>query len=89
MPPPTTKSNSSRPVFHRFDSEPLTSRSRGVVATLPPSPNERVPPIRRAAPPAPTTTFGATISSTRVFHSPHVSQRPCHLEYSAPHSVQR
>ena len=89
MPPPTTKSNSSSPVFQRLASEPLTSRSRGVVATLPPSPNVRVPPIRRADPPTDGTTFGATISSTSVFHSPHVSQRPCHFEYSAPHSVQR
>jgi hypothetical protein len=28
-------------------------------------------------------------SSASVFHSPHASQRPCHLRKSAPHSVQR
>ena len=33
--------------------------------------------------------FGAAISSTSVFHSPHTSQRPAHLGWSAPHSVQR
>jgi hypothetical protein len=31
----------------------------------------------------------AAISSTSVFHAPHTSQRPAHLGWSAPHSVQR
>src|SRR3954470_16518080 len=88
IPPPKTKSNSSRRVFHRFASDPLTSRSRGVAATLPPSASDRAPAIRRDDPPL-AATLGATVSSTSVFHSPHVSHRPCHFEYSAPHSVHR
>jgi hypothetical protein len=88
IPPPRTKSNSSIPVFQRLASDPWTSRSRGVGATLPPSASDRAPAIRRDDPPL-TVTFGAMISSTSVFHSPHVSQRPCHRGYSAPHSVQR
>src|SRR3954453_12173131 len=89
MPPPMTKSNSPSPVVQRFASDPLSPRNRGVTAMLPPPPNDRAPPARRAAPPPTAAPFGAAISSTSVFHSPHVSQRPCHFEYSAPHSVQR
>ena len=88
MPPPSTKSNSSRPVFQRaaFDSDDVAKL--GVrSATFPPSASDFTPPMRRAAPPS-AAILGATISSTSVFHSPQVSQRPCHLKYSAPHSVQ-
>src|SRR5689334_7545122 len=89
MPPPNTKSNSSSPVRQRFASEPVTSRSRGVTATLPPSASDRVPPMRRAVDPNVVAARAVTTSSASVFHSPHVSQRPCHFEYSAPHSAQR
>ena len=42
---------------------------------------------RRLAPPV-GAAFVAT-SSTSEFHAPHTSQRPAHLGWSAPHSVQR
>ena len=87
-PPPSTKSNSSMPLAHRSRSEPLTSRSRVAVTTLPPSANDALPAWRRAAPLAADGLAVAT-SSTSVFHSPHTSQRPAHLGCSAPHSVQR
>ena len=87
MPPPSTKSNSLMPVFHRRDSEPPTSRIRGVSATLPPSANVRAPPARRLAPPVGTALDA--ISSTSEFHAPHTSQRPAHFGWSAPHSAQR
>ena len=90
MPPPSTKSNSSIPLRQRRSSEPDTSRSRGVTATVPPSPIATLPPSRRSAPaPFAAAALGAAISSTRVFHSPQLSHRPCHLGYSAPQSEQR
>jgi hypothetical protein len=79
MPPPSTKSNSPRPVRQRFASEPLTSRRRGVTATLPPSAIAVLPPMRRAAPALLAGSAFATASSTSVFHSPQTSQRPCHF----------
>jgi hypothetical protein len=45
--------------------------------------------MRRADPAPFAATFGAAISSTSVFHSPQLSQRPCHLLESAPQSLQR
>src|SRR5258708_6882628 len=86
-PPPRTKSNSARSVVHRAASDPLTERSRGVATTLPPSPSVRAPPARRLDPVA--GAVRATVSSTSEFHAPHVSQRPAHLGWSAPHSVHR
>src|SRR5439155_22118236 len=87
IPPPRTKSNSSIPVFHRRASLPLTSRSLGVTATLPPSASVRVPPARRLAPLV--GALRAATSSTSEFHAPQTSHRPAHLGCSAPHSVQR
>ena len=90
MPPPSTKSNSSIPVFHRSASEPSTVRSFGVSAMVPPSPKEVWPPIRRAAPmPFAVVALGVAISSVSVLHSPQASQRPAHFGYSAPQLVQR
>src|SRR5258708_31780110 len=86
-PPPRTKSNSARSVVHRAASDPLTVRSRGVATTLPPSPSVRAPPARRLDPVA--GAVRATVSSTSEFQAPHVSQRPAHLGWSAPPSVQR
>ena len=91
MPPPSTKSNSSIPVFQRVGARSrLTSRERRRerdASAFGERPRPADAPRRTAAGAA--ATLGATISSTSVFHSPHVSQRPCHLACSAPHSVQR
>src|SRR5678816_1986938 len=76
IPPPRTKSNSSRPVFHLSSARPATSRSLIGDATDPPSPRVLCPPILRDAPPfPPPLDFGIT-SSTSVFHSPHTSHLP-------------
>src|SRR5688500_2988418 len=80
MPPPSAKSNSARPDFQRGDSDPTTSPNRRVVATGV---------LSRALPRVADGDAAFTISSTSVFHSPHVSHLPAHLAYSAPHSVQR
>src|SRR5690349_12421228 len=87
-PPPSTKSNSSRPVFHRLALEPWISRSRGVAAMLPPAASERVPP-NHPTPPPPPPTPPPTPPSTRLLHSPHKPHPPPHPHHSAPHSVQR
>src|SRR5438046_8639674 len=78
MPPPNTKSNSSRPVFH-LARAPLVradKRTGGLAdacrACLTARPPER-----------------PTASSTSVFHAPQASQRPAHFGCSAPQSVQR
>ena len=81
MPPPSTKSNSARPVRQRAISAPrdvgqADGRTGGCA-----------PPARPTDPPAPT--VSPTGSSASVFHAPHASQRPAHLGCSAPHSVQR
>src|SRR5690349_12047264 len=76
MPPPSTKSNSASPVFHRVVAADSISDSRTGEA-----PDELRPSGRRAArPPA---------SSISEFHAPQASQRPPHFGWSAPHSVQR
>ena len=85
-PPPSTKSNSARPVRRRWLSVPTTSRRRGVACTAPPWPKPPAPAARRAFLEV---AAGVMISSTSVFHSPQASHLPCHLEWSAPHSVQR
>src|SRR6266545_3285711 len=76
MPPPRTKSNSSRPVFQR--STPpvgrLESWTGAVLVTIRPSDRP---------------TFRPTTSSTRVFQAPHASHLPAHFGCSAPQSVQR
>src|SRR5215212_7807284 len=85
IPPPSTKSNSSIPVFHRGSALPVTSRKRIGDATDPPSASVLCPPILRDAPDFPPVAedLGAT-SSTSVFQSPHTSHRPAQREYSAP-----
>ena len=46
-------------------------------------------PARRAAGPAPPLpAAGSTTNSLSVFQAPHSPHWPCHLEWSAPHSVQ-
>src|SRR5437660_4518783 len=78
MPPPSTKSNSRRPVCQRVNVPPPTADRRtgglpdGAACLL----SER-PPAR------------PTASSTSVFHAPQESQRPAHFGCSAPQSVQR
>src|SRR6266545_2196900 len=90
MPPPRTKSNSARPVFHRGSAAPTTLPSLRGVATCPPSPRERAPANLRAAPlPPPGDGVRATGSSTSVFHSPQTSHLPAHRGWSAPQLVQR
>src|SRR5262245_2983202 len=73
MPPPRTKSNSSRPVCQRATSIRARSESRmgGWTDGT----------IRRFA--------FVTGSSASVFQAPHASQRPAHFGCSAPHSVHR
>jgi len=83
MPPPSTKSNSAKPVLYRVDSVPLTVLSLAArVATMP---------RRGALAGRPMAFAGArsTISSTSVDHSPQLSQRPPHFGYSVPQCVQR
>src|SRR5882762_11988756 len=77
MPPPSTKSNSRRPVCHR--------------ATLDPSPraDRRTGGLPDGDGPLSARPVRPTTSSTSVFHAPHASQRPPHLGWSAPQSVQR
>src|SRR5712671_1149905 len=87
IPPPSTKSNSLIPVLRRRPAELLMSRSRGVGATLPPSPMDFWPPARRLD--AVAAEVFVAISSTSEFHSPQMSQRPAHLGWSAPQFVQR
>src|SRR3569623_224431 len=86
MPPPSTKSNSLMPVFQRGVSEARRSPSLVAEATFPAVASGG--PAARARPAA-VAGRAATSSSTSVFHSPHVSQRPDHFGCSAPHSVQR
>src|SRR5207249_7078044 len=76
IPPPSTKSNSGRPVLHRATLLPATSESRtGGTLEGRPFPRSSFP------------TFRPTSSSTSVFHAPHASQRPPHFGCSAPQSV--
>src|SRR5262245_12681773 len=76
IPPPSTKSNSARPVRQRSMVSVLRSVSRiGGLAVG--SPLIVEPPSR------------PTGSSISEFQAPHASQRPPHLGWSAPHSVQR
>src|SRR5947208_9156790 len=79
MPPPSTKSNSRRPVCQRSTPGPAPRADRRT-GGLP----DGVAPILSARPPV-----RPTASSTSVFHAPHASQRPPHLGCSAPQSVQR
>src|SRR5437867_2685511 len=79
MPPPKTKSNSRRPVCHRRTPapSPRADRRTGGRADGELAGRCARPPVR------------PTGSSTSVFHAPHASQRPPHLGWSAPQSVQR
>src|SRR6266487_2515530 len=79
MPPPSTKSNSRRPVCHRSRRGPPPRADRrtgglpdGETRFLSGRPLDR-----------------PTASSTSVFHAPQESQRPAHFGCSAPQSVQR
>src|SRR5436190_10963140 len=78
IPPPSTKSNSRRPVCHRSNpTVPTADRRTGGL------PDGTTCFLSARGPVRPTT------SSTSVFHAPHASQRPPHLGCSAPQSVQR
>src|SRR6266550_8578690 len=79
MPPPKTKSNSRRPVCHRRTPAPSPRADRRTGGR---ADGELA---GRCARPA----VRPTGSSTSVFHAPHASQRPPHLGWSAPQSVQR
>src|SRR5882762_8919405 len=76
MPPPKTKSNSSRPVFHRATATPCRSVSR--IGAWPVRDGLTALPANRL-----------TGSSLSVFHAPQASHRPAHFGCSAPQSVQR
>src|SRR5438477_687238 len=79
-PPPSTKSNSARPVFHRSTAPLPTSDSRtGGLSGADAVRRSDRPTVRRIS----------SGSSTSVFHAPHASHRPAHLGCSAPQSVQR
>src|SRR5882762_9871630 len=77
MPPPKTKSNSSRPVFHRSK---LSDGTLDSWTGLGPG-----DPFRRSIFP----TFRPIDSSTSVFRAPQASHRPAHFGCSAPQSVHR
>src|SRR5437773_12462444 len=78
IPPPSTKSNSRRPVCHRSNpTVPTADRRTGGL------PDGTTCFLSARGPVRPTT------SSTSVFHAPHASQRPPHFGCSAPQSVQR
>src|SRR2546422_1098458 len=77
IPPPSTKSNSRRPVCHRSNPTVPTADSR--TGGLPDGDGPRSGRL----------SVRPTASSTSVFHAPHASQRPPHLGCSAPQSVQR
>src|SRR5688572_14492462 len=77
MPPPRTKSNSARPVFHRDVAVDCISDSRTGSAPA----GAFRPPGRPVVRPI--------ASSISEFHAPHASHFPPHLGWSAPHSVQR
>src|SRR2546430_4359121 len=78
MPPPSTKSNSGRPVCQRVNVPAPTADRRtgglpdGGACFLSARPADR-----------------PTASSTSVFQAPQASQRPAHFGWSAPQSVQR
>src|ERR1051325_8234272 len=74
-PPPQTRSNSAMPVVRRGGNSSAVFKSS--------SANGR--PLLRLAP-APAGIAAA--SSTIVFHPPHASHRPDHLEDAAPHDWQ-
>src|SRR5256884_6740415 len=78
MPPPSTKSNSRRPVCQRVNVPPPTADRR--TGGLP----DGAACFLSARPPA-----RPTASSTSVFHVPQESQRPAHFRCSAPQSAQR
>src|SRR5947207_11235430 len=81
MPPPSTKSNSRRPVCHRSTPGPPPRADRRTGGRADSSDRLSVrPPDRHSFP---------TASSTRVFHAPHASHRPAHFGCSAPQSLQR
>src|SRR6476661_6855694 len=76
-PPPATRSSSAIPVS-----------MRGGAAVSPLSPTRReARPFGRLAPLAPEI-GAASASSTIVFHSPQLSQRPAHFEDTAPQDWQ-
>src|SRR6267378_4092107 len=76
MPPPSTKSNSARPVFQRASADCFRSVRR--IGGWPVGTPLTAEALNRPS-----------ASSTRLFHAPQLSQRPPHLGWSAPHSVQR
>src|SRR6267378_219158 len=76
IPPPSTKSNSARPVFQRASADCFRSVRR--IGGWPVGTPLTAEALNRPS-----------ASSTRLFHAPQLSQRPPHLGWSAPHSVQR
>src|SRR5437762_3411049 len=76
MPPPSTKSNSARPVFQRATADCCRSVRR--IGGWPVGTPRTAEPLNRP-----------TASSTKEFHAPQLSHFPPHLGWSAPHSVQR
>src|SRR6266568_174834 len=78
IPPPSTKSNSARPVFQRSTSTPPRAHRR--MGGRP----DAAESLLTARPPD-----RPTASSASVFHAPHASHRPAHFGCSAPQSVQR
>src|SRR5262245_58212336 len=76
-PPPVTRSSSAMPV---------SMRARAAVS--PSRPTSRLArPLGKLTPLAPDT-GAAAASSTIVFHSPQLSQRPAHLDDTAPQDWQ-
>jgi hypothetical protein len=82
QPPPSTRSNSPMPVDTRACSVCRTSANATTcgTSTLP------AQPLRREAGDAACAALSSTISLS-VFHAPQASHWPCHLAWSAPHSV--
>src|SRR5437868_2652318 len=76
-PPPATRSSSAMP---------LSMRGGAALSPLRPTRREARP-LGRLAPLAPDSGVGAD-SSTIVFHSPQLSQRPAHFDETAPQDWQ-
>src|SRR5690606_34451755 len=86
IPPPTTKSNSSRPVRQRALSSPATSARRRGAAR--PAPSLHAPGGRRPSC-RPRGRARVVGSSASVFHAPQAGHCPCQRGVSFPHSVQK
>src|SRR3954454_13123070 len=85
IPPPSTKSNSLRPVRQRSSGWAATSRSRVAGKSVRRYDGS---PLPSCLPPFRPTDLPAGSSATE-FHAAHASHLPTHLGCSWPHSVQR